>query len=78
LNLDRSLNNLSHTLNRIYPYTASGNYNDDGINYWKHKRIISADKWLEIKQGYSLTSALQSFPDDFLISCNYYKPIIRR
>ena len=65
MNLDKSVSNLSRRLNKIYPDTSSsGNYND-GINYWKGKRIISLDQWLKIEQDYTLETALQYFPDDF-------------
>jgi hypothetical protein len=66
LNLDKSVNNLSERLNKLYPNTSTSNNFNDGINYWKGKRIISLDQWLKIEQDYSFGTALQYFPDDFL------------
>jgi hypothetical protein len=50
-------------VNKLYPDSVN---NNDGVNYWKGKRIISAVQWLKIEQDYSLETALQYFPDDFL------------
>ena len=68
MNLDKSINSLYQRLNKLYPDTtiSSGSSNcNDGVNYWKGKRIISLDQWLKIKQDYTLETALQYFPDDF-------------
>jgi hypothetical protein len=40
----------------------------NAVDYWKGKRIISLDRWLKIKQDYTLGTALQYFPDDFFLS----------
>jgi hypothetical protein len=53
-------------LDKLYPDNSSSNKSSDGINYWKGKRIISADQWLKIKQDYAFETALRYFPDDFL------------
>lgn len=66
--MDKSINNLSERLNKLYPDTtnsSNNNYND-GVNYWKGKRIISLNQWFKIEQDYTLETALQYFPDDFL------------
>ena len=65
MNLDKSVNSLSQRLNKLHPDNSSGNYND-GINYWKGKKIIPPDQWLKIEQDYTLETASQYFPDDFL------------
>jgi hypothetical protein len=63
LNLDKSVNSLYQRLNKLYPDSIN---NNDGVNYWKGKKIISLDQWLKIEQDYTLGTALQYFPDDFL------------
>jgi hypothetical protein len=68
--LDKSVNNLSQRLNKLYPDTSS---NSDGINYWKGIKIIPLDKWLKItkantisrRENYNVKEGLQYFPDDY-------------
>jgi hypothetical protein len=70
--LDKSVNNLSQRLNKLYPDTSSGSRND-GINYWKGRKIIPLDKWLKItkantisrRENYNVKEGLQYFPDDY-------------
>ncbi|MGB7636436.1 MAG: hypothetical protein WBL88_02555 [Nitrososphaeraceae archaeon] len=70
MNLDKSINSLSQRLNKLYPDTSpisvSSNNCNDGVNYWKGKRIISVNQWLKIEQDYTLEAALQYFHNDFL------------
>ena len=69
--LDKSVNNLSQRLNKLYPDTISSN--NDGINYWKGRKIIPLDKWLKItkantisrRDNYNVKEGLQYFPDDY-------------
>ncbi len=70
--LDRSVNNLSQRLNKLYPDTSS-NSSSDGINYWKGRKIVPLDKWLKItkantisrRENYKIKEGLQYFPDDY-------------
>jgi hypothetical protein len=64
LNLDKSINNLSQRLNNLYPETTSATNHDDGIKYWRGKKIVSLDQWLQTKKDHTLEAALQFFPDD--------------
>ena len=64
MNLEKSINNLSQRLNRISPETSSIDLND-GITYWRGKKIIPLDQWFQIKKDYGLKTALQFFPDDY-------------
>ena len=48
----------------VYPYsTSSSNQNqNDGINYWKGKEIISVKKWNELYEKNSIyTDRLQNY-----------------
>jgi hypothetical protein len=77
LNLDKLLNsnNLFQRLDRLCPDTNSENKNNDGINHWKGKKIVSLDEWRKIANSnkafqkgieYQNTrEALQYFPDDY-------------
>jgi hypothetical protein len=74
LNLDKLLNsnNLFQRLDKLYPDTNGKN---DGINYWKGKKIVSLSEWRKIansskafQQGIehqNTKEALQYFPDDY-------------
>jgi hypothetical protein len=76
LNLDKLLNsnNLFERLDKLNPDISSKN-NDDGINYWKGKRIVSLAEWRKIANSnkafqkgieYQKTKeALQYFPDNY-------------
>jgi hypothetical protein len=71
--LDKSVNNLSERLDKLYPHTS--NNNSDGIKYWKGRKIIPLDKWLKITKAntisrrenynYNVKEGLQYFPDDY-------------
>jgi hypothetical protein len=71
LNLDRSVSNLSQRLDRLYPDSSSNS--NDGINYWKGRKIIPLDKWLKItkantissREDYNVKEGLRYFPDDY-------------
>jgi hypothetical protein len=60
-------------LDKLYPDTTSSNSSNDGINYWKGRKIIPLDKWLKItkantisrKENYNVKEGLQYFPDDY-------------
>jgi hypothetical protein len=57
-------------LDKLYPHTSSHN---DGINYWKGRKVIPLDKWLKLtrantisrKESYNVKVGLQYFPDDY-------------
>jgi hypothetical protein len=79
LNLDKLINsnNLFQRLDKLYPDTTSSknNKNDDGINYWKGKKIVSLAEWRKIansnkafQKGIEYQNekeALQCFPNEF-------------
>lgn len=81
MNLFRTIKELSNHLDVVYPsYSSSSTSNeirhDDGINYWKGKKIISAKKWNEIYEKNSIYTdnykiilssrkPLQYFPDEY-------------
>jgi hypothetical protein len=81
INLDKTIQELTNRLDEVHPYSASfsiSNYQhrNDGINYWKGKKIISAKDWNELyeknsKYTYSYTTTLTSrkplqyFPNDY-------------
>jgi hypothetical protein len=79
LNLDKLLNsnNLFERLDKLYPDASSKNKNksDDGINYWKGKKIVSLAEWRKIANSnkafqkgiehQNTKEALQYFPDDY-------------
>jgi hypothetical protein len=76
LNLDKLVNNnkLFERLDKLYPDTTSKDKND-GVNYWKGKKIVSLAEWRKIANSgqafqkgveYQNTKeALQYFPDDY-------------
>ena len=79
MNLDKTIKELTNRLDVVHPYSASTINNEnrnDGINYWKGKKIISTKDWNELYEKSStytdtykttLTSRkpLQYFPDDY-------------
>ncbi len=78
MNLDKTIKELSNRLDTVYPYSSStsNHIRNDGINYWKGKKIISAKKWNELYEKNSIYTdnykiilvsrkPLQYFPDDY-------------
>jgi hypothetical protein len=82
MNLDKTIQELTNRLNEILPvYSASSSdFKNDGINYWKGKRIISVKEWNELYEKSSTYTnsytnsyksilasrkPLQYFPDDY-------------
>ncbi|HET9807293.1 MAG TPA: hypothetical protein VFP49_10320 [Nitrososphaeraceae archaeon] len=77
MNLGKTIKELSNRLDVVYPYSSTNNaIKNDGINYWKDKKIISAKKWNEIYEKNSIYTdrykitlksrkPLQYFPDDY-------------
>jgi len=71
---NKNNNNLSKKLDELYPDTTSKDKND-GINYWKGKRIVSIAEWRKIANSnqavqkgieYQRTKeALRYFPDQY-------------
>jgi hypothetical protein len=75
--LDKSINNLSQRLDKLYPDTNSSNSSSDGINYWKGKKIVSVEEWKKIsnytkafqhgiENNLKTKEALQHFPNDYM------------
>ena len=70
---EKSVSNISQSLDKLYPDTANSNSSNDGINYWKGRKIIPLDKWLKItkantisrRENYNVKEGLQYFPDDY-------------
>jgi hypothetical protein len=60
LNLERSISNLSKRIERFDP--SNGDDGDGNGNYWKGKRIIPLNQWIELKRT---PYAWKYFPDDF-------------
>jgi hypothetical protein len=82
MNISKTIQELTNRLDEVHPYSASSsisndqNRNDDGITYWKGKKIVSTKAWKDLYQKSStytdtcttiLTSRkpLQYFPDDY-------------
>ena len=81
MNIDKTIKELTNRLDEVHPYSASSSINNhqnknDGINYWKGRKIISTkDSNVLYKKNsiytdtykISLTSRkpLQYFPDDY-------------
>jgi hypothetical protein len=78
MNLDKSISDLTKKLDELYPSTAfidTAKLND-GINYWKGKKIIPVKEWNNIYDKHSICTTenertlvsrkpLQHFPDDY-------------
>ena len=81
MNLDKTIKELTDRLDIVHPYSASKSISNhenrnDGINYWKGKRIISTKAWNELyEKSSTYTNAytttlisrrpLQYFLDDY-------------
>ena len=51
MNLDKTIKELTNRLDEVHPYSASSinhQNRNDGINYWKGKKIISTKDWNEL------------------------------
>jgi hypothetical protein len=79
-NLDKTIKELTNRLDVVHPYSASASnnhqYRNDGITYWKGKKIISVKDWnILYKKNSTYTDSykttltsrkpLQYFPDDY-------------
>jgi hypothetical protein len=80
-NIDKTIQELTNRLDEAHPYSASLSINDhkiknDGINYWKGRKIISTKYWNDLyeknsKYTNTYTTILRSrkplqyFPDDY-------------
>jgi hypothetical protein len=51
--LDKSVNNLSQRLDKLYPDSSSNI--SDGVNYWKGRKIIPLDKWLKLTRANTIS-----------------------
>jgi hypothetical protein len=79
MNLDKTLKELSNRLDEVSPASTTIDYKnrDDGINYWKGKKIIPTKAWNDLyeKSSSTYTNAyttiltsrkpLQYFPDEY-------------
>ena len=80
MNLDKIIQELTNRLDVVHPYSFSFTSNqelkNDGINYWKDKKIISTKEWNDLceknstyTEDYKITltsrKPLQYFPDDY-------------
>ncbi len=78
MNRGKTIKELRNRLDIVYPSSTytSNDIRNDGINYWKGKKIISAKQWNKIydknstiTDNYKMTltsrQPLQYFPDDF-------------
>ena len=81
MNIDKTIQELTNRLDEVHPYSASPSGNNhqnrnDGVNYWKGKKIISVKDWNVLYEKNStftnsyksiLTSRkpLQYFPNDY-------------
>ncbi|HSF51556.1 MAG TPA: hypothetical protein VLA74_12405 [Nitrososphaeraceae archaeon] len=78
MNIDKTIKDLSSRLDEVHPYSAStsNEIKNDGITYWKGKKIISTKAWNDLYEKsstytdtYKITLAsrkpLQYFPDDY-------------
>jgi hypothetical protein len=63
LNLNKPINNLSQRLSKLHSDTSIDTNHDDGIKYWRGKKIISLNQWLQTKKDHTLEAALHFFPD---------------
>jgi hypothetical protein len=80
MDLDKTIQELTNRLDEVHPYSASSSVNhlnrNDGITYWKGKKIISTKAWNELyEKSSTYTNAytttliskrqLQYFPDAY-------------
>jgi hypothetical protein len=82
--IDRSLNNLNDKLDRLWPEESGNGHNkNDGINYWKGKKILSKDIWRKLGGVTGSLKSLEYFPDQYISFFLTYRlshsddPIIR-
>ncbi len=86
MNLDKTIKELTNRLDIVSPDSSStsNDIRNDGINYWKGKKIISAKKWNEIYEKNSVYAdrykiilisrePLQYFPDEYNGSISSFK-----
>ena len=83
MNIDKTIKELTNRLDVVSPAFSNG-IRDDGINYWKGKRIISVKKWNELYEKNSIYTdrykiilisrePLQYFPDEYNGSISSFK-----
>jgi hypothetical protein len=73
--IDRFLSNLNGKLDRMWPEGDDGNGHnkDDGINYWRGKRIISVEEWKRIAGYTDLDDVLNPGEQEELTECLKWK-----
>ena len=54
MNIDKTIKELTNRLDEVHPYFTSSITNcqnkNDGITYWKDKKIISTNAWKDLYQ----------------------------
>jgi hypothetical protein len=86
MNLNKTIKELQNRLDEVHPYSSTIDHQNknDGINYWKGKKIISVKEWNDLYQKSStytdtykttLTSRipLQYIPNDYNSSISSFK-----
>jgi hypothetical protein len=71
LNLDKGVNKLIDRIDKLD--SSNSNKSDDGINYWKGKKIISLEQWFQISKTNNMSNpdkhrikeGLQYFPNGY-------------
>jgi hypothetical protein len=74
LKIDKSIEDLSKRIERIDPSTYDNGNSNNGIKYWKGRKIISLKEWKKIANHAEycgspsklrIDEALQYFPNDY-------------
>jgi hypothetical protein len=67
LGLGRDIDKLDDRLARLWlEETDNGNSKDDGINYWRGKKILPRDTWRKLGDITGSLKSLEYFPDQFI------------
>jgi hypothetical protein len=67
LGLARDIDKLDDRLARLWPEeSGNGHNNNDGINYWKGKKILPKDTWRKLGDTTGSLKSLEYFPDQFI------------
>jgi hypothetical protein len=73
-NINKTIKDLQNRLDDIHPYSASSTHHqstsNDGINYWKGKKIISTKTWNDLYEKSS------TYIDNYKINLTSRKPLL--
>ena len=72
MNLGKTIKDLTNRLDIVHPYSSSFTSNEvrnDGIHYWKGKKIISVKDWNDLCEKNS------TYTDDYKITLTSRKPL---